>query len=226
MAKRKLAQFAENKTFRHVIEPTAEEVINDRLPLKGNWHRDFFGNQKPIVLELGCGKGEYSVGLGQRYPHLNFIGVDIKGARIWRGAKTVEEEGLTNVAFLRTRIDFITACFGAEEVSEIWLTFSDPMMKKRNEKRRLTARPFIERYLKILKPGGIVHLKTDSDFLYNYTLEQIEEYKYEVLHQTNDLYANLHLFDAEKQELLQIKTFYEQKFLATGKSINYCCFRP
>lgn len=222
MSKRKLEQFAENKTFRHVIEPISADMLNDTFPHKGKWN-EFFGNDRPITLELGCGKGEYSVTLGKRYPDRNFVGVDIKGARIWRGAKTVEEEQIPNVAFLRTRIDFIASAFAENEVSEIWLTFSDPMISG-NENRRLTARVFIERYMKILRPGALIHLKTDSDTLYEFTLQQIAEYGYTLHEKSGDIYADLSRFDEDLQEILQIKTHYEKKFLKEGKSINYCRF--
>ncbi len=225
MGKRKLQHFAENKTFRHVIEPTSDEMLNDRFSLKGKWGEEFFGNANPIVLELGCGKGEYSVGMGRLYPEKNFIGVDIKGARIWRGAKTVQEDAIPNVAFLRTRIDFITSAFGPEEVSEIWLTFSDPMIGQ-SENRRLTSRIFIERYLKILRPGGIIKLKSDSDFLTEYTLEQIEGHGYRLLEVSRDVYGEMERFNPELQQLLNIRTHYEKKWLAEGKKINFCAFVP
>lgn len=224
MSKRKLAQFSENETFPHVIQPTSDAMLNDRFHLKGQWNSAFFENDYPIVLELGCGKGEYSVELGRRYPHKNFIGVDVKGARIWRGAKTVEEEQIPNVAFLRTRIDFIASAFGPNEIDEIWLTFSDPVIKG-SENRRLTSRIFIERYQKILKPGAVIHLKTDSDFLYKYTLNQVAEHGYELLAKSPDIYAELEKFDPEFREILQVKTHYEQMFLAEGENINYCRFR-
>lgn len=224
MAKRKLAQFAENELFPHVIQPTSQELKQQTFPLKGRWRTDFFKNQNPVILELGCGKGEYSVALGRRYPNKNFIGVDVKGARIWRGAKTVEEESIPNVAFLRTRIDFIASAFGPEEVDEIWLTFSDPVIKG-SENRRLTSRIFMERYRRILKPDAVIHLKTDSDFLYQFTLGQIEQHQYELLQKTPDIYNTLDEFDEEMREVIQIKTFYEQKFLAEGENINYCRFR-
>lgn len=224
MAKRKLAQFAENALFSHVMQPTTSELKQDQFALKGSWRNDYFKNDNPIVLELGCGKGEYSVELGKRYPDKNFIGVDVKGARIWRGAKTVHDEQMTNVAFLRTRIDFITSAFGPEEVDEIWLTFSDPVAKG-SENRRLTSRVFMMRYRSILKPDAVIHLKTDSDILYQYTLGEIEKWNHQLLHKTSDIYATLDEFDEEMRETIQIKTFYEQKFLAEGETINYCRFR-
>lgn len=224
MSKRKLAQFAENKTFDHVIEPDSRTMLEDRFELKEKWNSDFFKNDQPIVLELGCGKGEYSVELGRQFPDKNFIGVDIKGARIWRGAKTVEEEGIPNVAFLRTRIDFIASGFAPGEVDEIWLTFSDPVVKG-SPNRRLTSRVFIDRYRQVVKPGAIVHLKTDSDFLYDFTLQEIEQHGYELLEKSGDIYGEMNRFDPDFREILQIKTFYEKKFLAEGDNINYCRFR-
>jgi tRNA (guanine-N7-)-methyltransferase len=224
MPKRKLAQFAENKTFRHVIEPSTREMLDDTFSLKGNWSKSFFGNDRPLVLELGCGKGEYSVGLGRLYPEKNFVGVDIKGARIWRGAKTVDEENIPNVAFLRTRIDFITSGFGEFEVAEIWLTFSDPMLRQ-SENRRLTSKQFTDRYRQILKKDGVVNLKTDSDFLFEYTLEQIEKWGFEMIHCTADVYGDMAQFSPEMQQVLGIKTHYEKKWLAEGQKIKYCAFR-
>lgn len=224
MPKRKLAQFAEIRTFRHVIEPATLEMLDDTFSLKGNWSKSFFGNDRPLVLELGCGKGEYSVGLGRLYPEVNFVGVDIKGARIWRGAKTVDEEQMLNVAFLRTRIDFITSGFGQGEVSEIWLTFSDPMLRQ-TENRRLTSKRFTDRYREILKEDGVVHLKTDSDFLFEYTLGQIEQCGFRMIHCTSDVYGDLDRFDQEMQQVLSIKTHYEKKWLAEGQKIKYCAFR-
>jgi tRNA (guanine-N7-)-methyltransferase len=223
MPKRKKEQFAENETFRHVIQPLSAVLRADEFEWKGNWS-EFFGNENPIVLELGCGKGEYSVNLGKRYPDRNYIGVDVKGARIWRGAKTVQEEQIPNVAFLRTRIDFIALGFAPGEVSEIWLTFSDPM-KGGNENRRLTSKVFIDRYRNILQPDAVIHLKTDSDLLYEFTLEQIAEHGYTLLEKSDDIYRDMAQFDPELQFALQIQTHYEKKFLAVGKNINYCRFR-
>lgn len=223
MPKRKQEQFAENETFRHVIQPLSAVLRADEFEWKGRWS-EFFGNENPIVLELGCGKGEYSVNLGGKYPDRNYVGVDVKGARIWRGAKTVQEEEIPNVAFLRTRIDFIAAGFAPGEVHEIWLTFSDPM-KGGNENRRLTSKVFIDRYHKILHSDAVIHLKTDSDLLYEFTLEQIAEHGYTLLEKSDDIYRDMAQFDPELQFALQIQTHYEKKFLAVGKNINYCRFR-
>ena len=194
----KLRKFAENETFRCLLQPEASKVLDKsgdpsdglRLhdhPVKGRWNETMFSKAQPIVLELGCGKGEYTIDLSKRVPDRNYIGVDIKGARLWRGAKTATDEGLSNVAFLRTRIEFIEAFFGPGEVSEIWLTFSDQQLKSENS--RLTSPLFLERYRKFLKPGGIIHLKTDSRFLHEYTMAVAAENNLSVLASTTDLYS-------------------------------------
>jgi tRNA (guanine-N7-)-methyltransferase len=220
MAKNKLKRFAAVKEFSNFFEPEIEEVFS----LKGKWRADHFKNENPIVLELGCGKGEYSVGLAKHYPQKNFIGVDIKGSRMFVGAEEALEDGMSNVAFLRARIDFITDFFGEGEVDEIWLTFSDPQRKK--PRKRLTSPLFIERYRKILKPGGIVHLKTDSDLLFEYTEEQINENKYDCLELTWDLYGELpENIDPVTRDIFHIKTHYEKLFTAKGSVIKYCKFK-
>lgn len=222
-SKDKLRRFAEIETFPNVFQPTMDEIKSGSHHMKGKWHQTYFKNDNPIVLELGCGKGEYTVGMAERYPNKNFIGIDIKGARIWRGAKTAFENNMPNVAFLRTRIDFIERFFAENEVSEIWLTFSDPQPKKPN--KRLTSLMFIEHYKKFLQPEGIVHLKTDSDLLYESTLEQIEEHNYNTLFSTWDLYnEGINKFDDATKDILNIKTFYEQRWLKEGKTIKYCKF--
>ena len=224
MAKNKLAHFKENASFKHVFEPKAKDVLNGDNKLTGKW-RKFFGNHNPIVLELGCGKGEYTVAMAKMYPIKNFIGVDIKGARIWRGAKTVEEEEIKNAAFLRTKIEFIASFFNKGEVNEIWLTFSDPQLKDNREKHRLTHPRFLDIYKEILVPGGLVHLKTDSRFLADYTLGILAQKKIipEII--ANDVYgADWGLLNEKEQEHLAIKTFYELKFLDKGKLINYISF--
>ena len=220
MGKDKLRRFAAVKSFDHFFEP----VIGEPFPMKGNWRKDYFKNNNPIVLELGCGKGEYSVGLGKFYPEKNFIGVDIKGARMFIGAQQVIDDQMTNVAFLRTRIDFIADYFDQGEVDEIWLTFSDPQPKKEN--KRLSSPPFIERYRKILKTGGIIHMKTDSDLLFEYTEEQIKTQNYTCLELTWDLYGELpEKIDPVTREIFHIKTHYEQLFTAKGSVIKYCKFK-
>lgn len=225
--KQKLAHFAEMKTFPHVFEPALNEVFNADYKMKGHWRDDFFKNENPLVVEFGCGKGEYSVGMGRKFLHKNFIGVDIKGARMWRGAKTALEEGLSNVAFLRTRIEFIEGCFAESEVDEIWITFPDPQQKDRREKKRLTGPLFIERYKKFLKKGGIIHLKTDSSFFYEFSLEECEQRGYKVLFATDNLYKEgIQQFDKDFQEVLNIKTHYEKLFTEKGHNIHYLRFQP
>ena len=220
----KLRKFAENLTFSCLLQPSADELLSDGYfslrdhSIKGHWGA-FFGNDHPIVLELGCGKGEYTLDMARRFPSLNFIGVDIKGARLWRGAKTATEEGLPNVAFLRTRIEFITAFFAPGEVSEIWLTFSDPQMKSENA--RLTSPVFLEKYLQFLAPGGVIHLKTDSIFLYHYTLAVARKNSLEILDSTDDLYGR----SSDGSSLYEVQTFYEKMFLARGFKITYLAFR-
>jgi tRNA (guanine-N7-)-methyltransferase len=219
MAKRKLQNFAELETFEHVIQHPFEKDDFDH-PLKGKWATEFFGNNKPITLELGCGKGEYTVALAQKHPERNYLGIDIKGSRIWRGAKTAFEENMQNVGFIRTQIDRITNFFNEGEVDEIWVTFPDPQPQKTRTRKRLTSPPFLDRYRQILKPGGIVHLKTDSAFLFAYTEEVIAEQKLEVLRISHDIDK-----DFPGDELLEIRTFYEMKFRQTGVPINYVKFK-
>ncbi|HRD51782.1 MAG TPA: tRNA (guanosine(46)-N7)-methyltransferase TrmB [Flavobacteriales bacterium] len=223
MGKNKLARFAENLTFEHVVQPTFEELMQGGLHFKGRWNSDFFEREAPLVLELGCGGGEYTVGLARLYPQRNFIGVDIKGARLWRGARTAQEEGLTNVGFLRTHVDHLLKCFGPQEVDEIWLTFSDPQIGK--ARKRLTSPLFLNRYRQVLKPGGLIHLKTDSPLLYEYTLEMIAEHKLKVHEQSAEVYADLvHRVSPEEQAVLNIRTYYEQMWLAEGRTIHYVRF--
>lgn len=220
MAKNKLKRFAAVKEFNHFFEPSFEEEFE----LKGKWRSDFFKNDNPIILELGCGKGEYSVGLAKHFPERNFIGVDIKGSRMFVGAEEALDMGMTNVAFLRTRIDFITNYFGEGEVDEIWLTFSDPQPKK--PRKRLSSTLFIDRYRKILKPGGLVHMKTDSDLLFEFTEEQINEHNYDCQELTWDLYGELpENIDPTTREIFHIKTHYEKLFTAKGATIKYCRFK-
>lgn len=218
MGQNKLARFAELHTFNHVIEADFEEAYQKDHFVKSNWHSRF-NNNNPIVLELGCGKGEYTVNLSKVFPQKNFIGVDIKGNRMWVGAKQSIDENLQNVNFLRTRIEFIDSFFAPNEVDEIWITFPDPQMQKNRKKKRLTHPFFLNRYKKILKPGGLIHLKTDSDFLYNYTAELVKLNKLDVKVSTSDLYQSKYV-----DLTFGVKTYYEQMFLNQGKSINYICF--
>ena len=204
--------------YPHVFEYPYSQVADTPCEMKGNWNRDFFKNDHPIVLELGCGRGEYAVGLARRYPEKNFIGVDIKGARMWTGAKQAQEEGLANVAFLRTNIEIIDRFFAPGEVSEIWLTFSDPQMKKVT--KRLTSTYFMERYRKFLVPGGLVHLKTDSNFMFTYTKAMVEANHFPVEFITDDLYHS-----GLDDDILRIRTYYEQQWLDRGLSIKYIKFR-
>ena len=222
MAKNKLFKFDEITKMDHVLEPSVEMTLNNEIDYKGDWHSRFFKNDNPIILELGCGKGEYAVGLASKYPNENFIAVDIKGNRIYIGAKEAQEEGLNNIYFLRTKIDFIDYYFEENEVDEIWLTFSDPQPNKPN--KRLTSKTFIERYRKFLKPGGIIHLKTDSDLLFRSTEVQIAEHKYNCLFSTWDLYGDLDELPLASQDILKIKTHYEELFTKRGSQIKYCKF--
>jgi tRNA (guanine-N7-)-methyltransferase len=220
-SKNKLKRFKENETFTNVFQPTREEVVADQFPLKGKWNRDFFKNDHPIVLELGCGKGEYSVGLAQRSPTKNFIGIDIKGARFWRGAKTAVENGLHNVAFVRTQIELIEHCFAANEVSEIWITFPDPQIKYKRTKHRMTNAAFLDNYKKILKPNGLMHLKTDSEFMHGYTLGLLHGAGHEVVYANHNIYKN----EGAPAEVTGIQTFYESQYLEVNKPITYIQFR-
>ena len=215
--KTKLIHFSENLTFGNYFHYTYEEMATKGVPLKGKWNSDFFKNDRPIVLELGCGKGEYTVGLARSRKQTNHIGIDIKGARMWRGLKTSQEENLTNVAFVRSYIEMIENFFAPEEISEIWITFPDPQPQK--ARKRLTSPLFLQRYRSFLKKDGIMHLKTDSDLLYEYTLEVIKEQKLPLHYHSNDLYAN-----DDELEVKSIRTFYEQKWLNEGLSIKYIRF--
>ena len=243
----KLKKFSENETFACLIQPSSDEVLDRKEgedwsplnlkdhPVKGHWNEVMFhGRNCPIVLELGCGKGEYTIALAERNPDINYIGVDIKGARLWKGAKYATEKSLPNVAFLRTRIEFIEAFFAPGEISEIWLTFSDPQMKSENS--RLTSPMFLERYRRFMKLDGIVHLKTDSTFLYEYTKAVCEANSLHVLASTSDLYGvekRDALYSSEFSSvcgkaavdaLFEVQTFYEQNFLSQGFKINYMAF--
>ena len=218
-AKNKLRRFAENETFSNLFQLSYEDVV-DGFYLKNKWHSDFFKNSNPIILELGCGKGEYTVGLARKYPDMNFIGVDIKGARMWRGLKTANEENLINFAFIRTRINLVHLCFGENEVSEIWITFPDPHPKEIRTRKRLTSPMFLSLYKKFMKPGAIIHLKTDNIIFLEYTLDIIKEAGHEKLFLTYDVYN-----EGLNNEVDQIQTYYENKWLNHGTKIKYLKFR-
>ena len=217
MGKGKLAKFADMETYGNVFQYPYSVVSDVPFPMRGHWRDEYFKNQNPIVLELGCGKGEYTVGLARRHPEMNFIGVDIKGARMWTGATQALNEGLKNVAFLRTNIEIIERFYAPDEVQEIWLTFSDPQMK--NPRKRLTSTYFMERYRKFLVNGGIVHLKTDSNFLFTYTTYMVEKNRLPVLFRTEDLYGQQH--PDLNTEILSIQTYYESMWIARGLNIRY-----
>ena len=219
-SKNKLKRFKENETFRNVIQPTREEITNGSFALKGKWN-EFFGNDNPLVLELGCGKGEYTIGMAKQNKNKNFIGIDIKGARFWRGAKTGIEENVTNAAFLRTQIELIDGLFAPDEVSEIWITFPDPQIKYKRTKHRLTNEVFLDKYKLILKEDGTVNLKTDSEFMHGYTLGLLHGKGYEMLYANHDIYKN----EGSPKEVLEIQTFYEKQYLDKGKPITYIKFR-
>ena len=221
MSKGKLQKFAEMETFKNVFQYPYSVISEVPFTMKGHWREQYFHNDNPIVLELGCGKGEYTVGLARMYPNINFIGVDIKGARIYTGAKQALEENLPNVAFLRTSIEIIDRFFGQDEVQEIWLTFSDPQMK--NVHKRLTSTFFMNRYRHFLINNGIIHLKTDSNFLFTYTTYMVEKNSLPVLLRTEDLYHTDGL-DDRTREILGIHTYYENQWIERGLSIKYMKF--
>ena len=218
MGKKKLFRFAEMETFDHVIQASFDEVFQKDYKLKGNWNTEFFKNPNPIILELGCGKGEYTVGLAKLNSNINYVGIDIKGARMWRGARTAKDDNMNNVAFIRTRIDLINSFFAPEEISEIWITFPDPQPKKSH--KRLTSSRFLGYYQKFVKNDGIINLKTDSAELYAYTKEVIALNQLEIIADTADLYRS-----SIVDEVLSIRTFYEQQFLDKGKPITYLRFK-
>ena len=219
-SKNKLRRFRENEGFKNVIQPSRQEVLAGEFQWRGRWS-ETFGNSHPIVLELGCGKGEYTVGLARQNPDKNYIGVDIKGARLWRGAKTAIEEGLDNVIFLRTQIELIENLFEENEVSEIWLTFPDPQIKFKRTKHRLTNSEFLAKYKTVLKEEGEIHLKTDSEFLHGYTLGLLQGMGHEILYSNHNVYRN----EGSPPDVLNIQTHYENQFLEMGKPITYIQFR-
>lgn len=218
-SKNKLKRFKENESFSNVVQPTREQLLDNQFEHRGTWAA-FFGNNNPIVVELGCGKGEYTVGLARKNPDLNYIGIDIKGARFWRGAKTAVEESLKNVAFIRTQIELIGSVFATDEVSAIWITFPDPQFKYKRKHHRLTNPQFLRRYQRVLKPAGFVHLKTDSAFLHGYTLGLLDgwQIKPEMAH--HDIYQYVHA----PEDVISIQTFYEQQYREQGIPITYIKF--
>ncbi len=238
MGKNKLARWNELGSFENVIQPPIGEVIEapgpltaatetvtgslvvKAHPIKGRWCKKIFKNQNPVVLELGCGRGEYTIGLATRYPGKNYIGVDIKGARLWRGAKTSNEQKMPNTAFLRTRIEFINSFFSSGEVDEIWITFPDPHPGARNSNKRLTSAWYLNSYRNFLKDKGIIHLKTDNAELYNFTKKVVKNNDLEILVATDDLYS-----EDFSDDILSIRTHYEHIFLKKGLKINYISFR-
>lgn len=220
-SKNKLKRFTENETFDNVVQPTREEVVSGNFQYKGKWHSDFFKNNHPIIVELGCGKGEYTVGLAERHPNKNYIGIDIKGARFWRGAKTSQESGMRNVGFVRTQIELINDIFAENEIDEIWITFPDPQIKYKRTKHRMTNSSFLQMYKKILKPNGVVNLKTDSEFMHGYTLGLLHGEGHEVLYANHNVYKN----EGAPKDVLEIQTFYEQQYLELNKAITYIRFK-
>ena len=219
-SKNKLKRFKENETFSNVIQPTRQEVFDDALKLKGNWSKTFFKNEQPIVLELGCGKGEYSVNLAKMFPEKNFLGIDIKGARFWKGAKTSLEEKIINVGFLRTQIELVDLLFDENEIDEIWITFPDPQIKYKRTKHRMTNPEFLKKYKKILKPKGVVHLKTDSEYMHGYTLGLLQGLDLKIEYAHHDVYGTSNA----PKEVTEIQTYYESQYLAIRKKITYLRF--
>ncbi|MBK9392225.1 MAG: tRNA (guanosine(46)-N7)-methyltransferase TrmB [Bacteroidetes bacterium] len=242
MGKNKLARWNEFGSFANVIQPEIGEIAGKDYPIKGNWNSQIFKNNNPVILELGCGKGEYTIGLARLFPQNNFIGVDIKGARMWRGAKTSNELQMQNVAFLRTRIEFINSFFTQGEVDEIWITFPDPHAGARNSNKRLTSPQFLRKYLLFLKENGIVHLKTDNEELYKFTCSVVKDNNLDLIISTDDLYSiKPETSDISPEiagslshpgetasffeNILSIKTHYERLFLLKGMKITYLSFR-
>lgn len=218
MGKNKISRFEENLTFSHLFQRSFEQ-LQEGFHLKGRWRAEYFGNDNPIILELGCGKGEYTVGLAQRHPDKNYIGVDIKGSRMWAGCKKVQELGIGNVAFIRARIELIEHFFGPDEVDEIWLTFSDPQPRKSKEKKRLSSPQFLQRYSSFIKKKNLIHLKTDNRILFDYTLEVIASCGHEKRFVSFDIYK-----DEVPSEVKEIQTFYEQMWREEGRPIYYLNF--
>ena len=220
-SKNKLKRFQDNEVFENVIQPLRSEIVEEEFQFKGKWKRDFFKNDKPLILELGCGKGEYTLGLAERNKDCNYLGIDIKGARFWRGAKTALENDMPNVGFLRTQIELVDQVFAEGEVDEIWITFPDPQIKWKRTKHRMTNPEFLNKYKHILTKEGIIHLKTDSEFMHGYTLGILEGLGHDILYAHHNIYVN----HEAPEEVVGIQTFYEQLYLDKNKSITYLKFR-
>lgn len=218
MTKRKLQRFAQNATFDNFFQPYYQELISG-FRHKGNWNQGFFGNQNPLVVELGCGKGEFTIGLGRKYPDKNFIGIDVKGARMWRGAMTSFEENLTNVAFIRNQAEHLEYLFAPGEVDEIWITFPDPQIKNTTAKKRLTSPQFLNRFRKVAQNNTVVHLKTDNTGFFEYTLGVIRDQNLPLIYSSNDIYTS-----NDQEDVTSIQTYYENMFAAKGETIKYLRF--
>ena len=220
-SKNKLKRFMENETFNNVFQPERSTLINDLFQMKGDWRKKYFKNNNPIILELGCGKGEYSLFMASKNEKLNCIGIDIKGARFWRGAKTAINKNIKNIAFLRTQIELIEYCFSKDEINEIWITFPDPQLKYKRNKNILVHPDFLDKYKKIIKKDGIIHIKTDSEFLFGYSLGVLNKYPGNIIFAHHDIYNNPNT----PSDSILVQTFYEKKFLKEGKSIKYIKFQ-
>tara|TARA_B100000809_G_C15119178_1_gene523610 strand:- start:834 stop:1508 length:675 start_codon:yes stop_codon:yes gene_type:complete len=220
-SKNKLKRFRENEIFSNVFQPTRAELVDSEYEFKGNWNATVFKNDNPLVLELGCGRGEYAVELAKKFPNKNFIGIDIKGARFWRGAKTATDENISNVAFIRTQIELVEFVFAENEVDEIWITFPDPQIKYKRTKHRMTNSQFLKRYKTILKPEGFVNLKTDSEFMHGYTLGLLHGEGHEVLYANHNVYKQ----EGSPEEVTSIQTYYESQYLEQNKPITYIRFK-
>jgi len=220
-SKNKLKRFKENETFDNVFQPSRSDLVDSDYLMKGKWRKSFFKNNNPLVLELGCGRGEYTINLAERFPNKNFIGIDIKGARFWRGAKTAVENKMPNVAFLRTQIELVDKAFAENEIDEIWITFPDPQIKYKRTKHRMTNSAFLKRYKTILKPDGIVNLKTDSEFMHGYTLGLLHGEGHEVLYANHNVYHQ----EGSPSEVTEIQTYYESLYLEDNKPITYIKFK-
>ena len=225
MGKKKLQQFKEFHSFDFVFEPEINEFFRTDYHLKGKWNESVFHNSNPIILELGCGKGEYATNLALQNPHKNFIGIDLKGNRMWKGAKFTFKKNLTNIAFLRTQIEFVDSFFAKNEIQEIWITFPDPQLKKRRNKKRLTSALFLNKYINFLKPCSFINLKTDNTVLYDYTLNLIKHNKLKIEISTNDLYNEVLTDKGKLSDALSIQTFYEQQYLEKRKKIKFIKFK-